>query len=70
MGIQQLLVTTAIYSCWPELLVRAAGQKLNSVGSLRDQEVACSASHLRSLNFESCVWNTDTVADAFISVKA
>ena len=30
--------------------------KLCIVGSLRDQEVACSASALQGLNFESCVW--------------
>ena len=35
----------------PHLLV-----KLSIVGSLRDQEVACSASDRRGLNFESCVW--------------
>ena len=29
--------------------------KLSIVGSLRDREVACSASDLRGLNFESCV---------------
>ena len=27
-----------------------------NVGSFRDREVACSASDLQSLNFESCVW--------------
>ena len=30
--------------------------KLNIVGSLRGREVACSASDLQDLNFESCVW--------------
>ena len=30
--------------------------KLNIVRSLRDREVACSASDLQGLNFESCVW--------------
>ena len=30
--------------------------KLSIVGSLRDREVACSASDLQGLNFESCVW--------------
>ena len=30
--------------------------KLSIVGSLRDQEVACSASDLQGLYFESCVW--------------
>ena len=29
---------------------------LSIVGSLRDREVACSASDLQGLNFESCVW--------------
>ena len=29
---------------------------LSFVGSLRDREVACSASYLQGLNFESCVW--------------
>ena len=30
--------------------------KLSIVGSLRDREVACSASYLQDLNFASCVW--------------
>ena len=30
--------------------------KLSIVGSFRDREVACSASDLQGLNFESCVW--------------
>ena len=30
--------------------------KLSITGSLRDREVACSASDLQALNFESCVW--------------
>ena len=29
---------------------------LSIVGSLRDREVACSASDLQGLNFEECVW--------------
>ena len=32
--------------------------KLSIVGSLRDREVACSASDRRGSNFESCVWRT------------
>ena len=32
--------------------------KLSSVGSLRDREVACSASDRQGSNFESCVWRT------------
>ena len=30
--------------------------KLSIVGSLRDRDIACSASDLQGLNFESCVW--------------
>ena len=32
--------------------------KVSIVGSLRDREVACSASDRRGSNFESCVWKT------------
>ena len=32
--------------------------KVSIVGSLRDQEVACSASDRQGTNFESCVWRT------------
>ena len=32
--------------------------KLSIVGSLRDREVACSASDRHGTNFESCVWRT------------
>ena len=32
--------------------------KLSIVGSLCDREVACSASNLQGLNFESSVWRT------------
>ena len=32
--------------------------KLSIVGSLRDREVACSASDHQGPNFESCVWRT------------
>ena len=32
--------------------------KVSIVGSLRDREVACSASDRRGSNFESCVWRT------------
>ena len=30
--------------------------KISIVGSLCDREIACSASDLQGLNFESCVW--------------
>ena len=33
-------------------------QKVSIVGSLRDREVACSASDRQGSNFESCVWRT------------
>ena len=32
--------------------------KLSILGSLRDREVACSASDRQGSNFESCVWRT------------
>ena len=32
--------------------------KVSILGSLRDREVACSASGRRGSNFESCVWRT------------
>ena len=32
--------------------------KVSIVGSLRDRDVACSASDRQGLNFESCVWRT------------
>ena len=32
--------------------------KISMVGSLRDREVACSASDRQGSNFESCVWRT------------
>ena len=34
------------------------GVKFSIVGSLRDREVACSASDRQGSNFESCVWRT------------
>ena len=33
-------------------------KSLSIVGSLRDQEVACSASDRQGSNFKSCVWRT------------
>ena len=32
--------------------------RVSNVGSLRDREVACSASDRQGSNFESCVWRT------------
>ena len=34
--------------------------KVSIVGSLRDREVACSASDHQGSNFESCVWRTES----------
>ena len=34
--------------------------KVNIVGSLRDREVACSASDRQGSNFESCVWRIES----------
>ena len=34
--------------------------KVSIVGSLRDREVACSASDRQGSNFESCVWRTES----------
>ena len=39
-----------------KLLIPHPFGKLSIVGSLHDREVACSASYLQGLNFESCVW--------------
>ena len=36
--------------------------KVSIVGSLRDREVACSASDRQGSNFESCVWNTSVIS--------
>ena len=49
---------------WPNImsaLVKRpvfAGRLVSIVGSLRDREVACSASDRQGSNFESCVWRT------------
>ena len=42
---------TASQTCEPRV-------KVNIVGSLRDREVACSATDRQGSNFESCVWRT------------
>ena len=36
--------------------------KFSIVGSLRDREVACSASNLQGLNFEYCVWEGSVIS--------
>ena len=42
--------------------------KLSIVGSLRDREVACSASDRQGSNFESCVWSDSVIS--FISLSS
>ena len=41
-----------------KLFLPHPGVKVSIVGSLRDREVACSASDRQGSNFESCVWRT------------
>ena len=41
-----------------KLFLPHARVKVSIVGSLRDREVACSASDRQGSNFESCVWRT------------
>ena len=41
-----------------KLLLPHPRVKVSIVGSLRDREVACSASDRQGSNFESCVWRT------------
>ena len=41
-----------------ELFLPHPRVKVSIVGSLRDREVACSASDRQGSNFESCVWRT------------
>ena len=42
--------------------------KVSIVGSLRDQEVACSASDRQGSNFESCVWRTVSSHSCDVSI--
>ena len=41
-----------------EVISRYHDPQVSTVGSLRDREVACSASDRQGSNFESCVWRT------------
>ena len=43
--------------------------KVSIVGSLRDREVACSASDRQGSNFESCVWRTVSSSLAYMCTK-
>ena len=47
-----------IYNAHFKLFLPHPRVKVSIVGSLRDREVACSASDRQGSNFESCVWRT------------
>ena len=49
-----VLIITKSFFCLPTI----TRVKVSIVGSLRDREVACSASDRQGSNFESCVWRT------------
>ena len=49
---------STIYTKRETLSVRVWLLQVSIVGSLRDREVACSASDRQGSNFESCVWRT------------
>ena len=52
------MVSTAAFHARVQGLVPCLRVKVSIVGSLRDREVACSASDRHGSNFESCVWRT------------
>ena len=58
--IKQMKTTTvALRGLWVRTyVIIGICVKVSVVGSLRDREVACSASHRQGSNFESCVWRT------------
>ena len=51
----RVVVSTAAFQA-RKMFLRHPLVKLSIVGGLRDREVACLASDLQGLNFESCVW--------------
>ena len=70
-GGPRVVVSTAAFHAWVRGSVPGLGGlketklflphprvKVSIVGSLRDREVACSASDRQGSNFESCVWRT------------
>ena len=70
-GGPRVVVSTATFHAWVRGSVPGLGGlketklflphprvKVSIVGSLRDREVACSASDRQGSNFESCVWRT------------
>ena len=46
------------FLCFSKMFLPHPRVKVSIVGSLRDREVACSASDRQGSNFESCVWRT------------
>ena len=55
-GGPRVVVSTAAFHA--KLFLPHPRVKVSIVGSLRDREVACSASDRQGSNFESCVWRT------------
>ena len=64
--LNMVMVTTYKVTChiihdhchWQKMFLPHPRVKVSIVGSLRDREVACSASDRQGSNFESCVWRT------------
>ena len=54
---QYLTVAWVIFFC-SQITDNSCAHWVSIVGSLRDREVACSASDRQGSNFESCVWRT------------
>ena len=55
----QVIVPTSFLGGHPtKMFLPHPRVKLSIVGSLRDRELACSASDRQGSNFESCVWRT------------
>ena len=58
-GSPRVVVSTAAFNARVRGLVPGlGGLKVSIVVSLRDRDVACSASDRQGSNFESCVWRT------------
>ena len=55
-GGPRVVVSTAAFHA--KMFLPHPRVKVSIVGSLRDREVACSASDRQGSNFESCVWRT------------
>ena len=60
-GGPRVVVSTAAFHARVRSSIPGLGglkETVSIVGSLRDREVACSASDRQGTNFESCVWRT------------